>query len=113
MSLAATKIVKTTVEVVIEEPTKVLDDTNVVELIAAFANAKAAIKALDQQKSEIDSAIRALMGEATIGTVNGEKRVEIIHRTRAGLDSDLLKKAFPEAAKACATETAYTQLHAK
>lgn len=109
----ATKITKTIVEVVIEEPTKVLDDTNVVELIVALADAKAAIKALKEQQSEIDSAIRALMGEATIGTVEGVKRVEILHRTRAGLDSELLKKAFPEAAVACATETAYTQLQAK
>lgn len=113
MSLAATKITKTIVKVVIEEPTKVLDDTNVVELIVALADAKAAIKALKEKQSEIDSAIRALMGDATIGTVAGVKRVEILDRTRAGIDSDMLKKAFPEAAEACATETAYTQLQAK
>ena len=113
MSLAATKITKTVVEIVIEEPTKVLDDTNVVELIVALADSKAAIKALEQQKSEIDFAIRALMGDATIGTVAGVKRVEIFSRTRAGIDNEMLKKAFPEAAEACATETAYTQLQAK
>jgi predicted phage-related endonuclease len=109
----ATKITKTIVEVVIEEPTKVLDDTNVVELIVALADAKAAIKALETQKSEIDSQIRALMGEATIGTVDGVKRVEILHRSRDGIDSKMLKEVFPEAASACATITEYTQLQAK
>lgn len=104
---------KTVVETVIEESTMILDDTNVVDLIVAFADTKAAIKALEQQKSEIDSAIRALMGEATIGTVDGVKRVEILPRTRTGIDSEMLKKAFPEAAEACATETAYTVLQAK
>lgn len=111
--MATTTITKTVVETVIEESTMILDDTNVVELIVALADAKAAIKALEQQKSEIDSAIRALMGDATIGTVDGVKRVEILHRTRAGLDSDMLKKVFPEAAEACATTTEYTQLQAK
>lgn len=111
--VATTKITKTVVEVVLEEPTKVLDDTNVVELIVALADAKAAIKALTDQKDEIDSQIRALMGNALIGTVDGVKRVEILHRTRTGIDSDLLKKAFPEAAEACAKETPYTQLNAK
>jgi len=103
-----TETTKTSVSVVKEKA--VLDGTNADELINKFANAKESIKALEAVKNETEQALRELLGEAKFGTIAGVERIKVADRTRTNVDSDLLKKAFPEAYEACSSVTSYNFL---
>lgn len=109
----ATKITKVVVETTVVNPTVALDKTNASELIGTLNDLKAAAKSLDAQIKDTQEAIYALMGDATIGTVEGNTRVEIRETTRSGIDSKMLKEIFPEAAEKCATSTTYKSLITK
>jgi len=82
-------------------------------LITEYNDTKAAMKSLEDRKKEVEKALRDLMGEAEVGTIDGVDRLVIHSRTRSGLDKDALKEAFPEAYAACKTETNYTVLLTK
>ena len=101
------------VEVEVAADVVALDDTNAEEFIVRRNAAKAAIKELEAEKKAVDEALRALLGEATVGTLNGTDRVRILPRQREGIDSDLLKESFIEAYEATRKVTAYTILDAK
>lgn len=113
MSTSVISKTVTVIETVTEELSVALDNTNVEELIVAFADVKQAIKTLKEKQSEIDASLRALLGDAKIGTLNGVKRVEIVDRTREGLDMDLLKELHPDVILECGKTTQYTELRAK
>ena len=83
------------------------------KLIQSFNTAKAAMKALEAQKAEAEQALRELLGDAEVGTINGVERVRILKRNRSGIDREVLQVSFPEAYTACLTETPYTVLQAK
>jgi|APGre2960657404_1045060.scaffolds.fasta_scaffold04703_6 predicted phage-related endonuclease len=83
------------------------------KLIVSFNSTKAALKALEAQKLEVEGQIRELLGDAETGTINGVERVRILKRNRSGIDRETLQVSFPEAYTACLTETAYTVLQAK
>jgi predicted phage-related endonuclease len=82
-------------------------------LIVAFNNAKAAIKALEGEKAEAEKALRELLGDAEVGTINGVERVRIVSRVTSKIDRDLLKTGFPEAFEATYVQTPYTVLQTK
>lgn len=103
----------TTTQVVTETSTVELDSTNIATLLADFANAKLAIKELEKAKSELDNAIRELLGSAKTGTVDGLPVVELAPRTRTSVDSALLKLTHPEAFENCSKTTAYDIIVAK
>jgi len=102
----------TTTLTVVDE-VAVLDSTNVLTLIDELNEAKRAAKAAEERKDAADKAIRALLGDALIGTVDGAVRVELIPVVRNGVDTKMLRDLFPEAAEACATATEYTRLNTK
>ena len=104
---------KTVISTVVVEDSIALDNTNVEELIVSFADVKKAIKALEEKQAEINSSIRALLGDAKIGTLGGVKRVELVDRTREGIDMELLKKLHPDVIQECGKTTSYTELRAK
>lgn len=103
----------TTTQVVTETSTVELDNTNIANLLADFANAKLAIKELEKAKSELDSAIRDLIGSAKVGTVAGLPVVELAPRSRTNVDSTLLKEVYPEAFETCSKVSTYDIIVAK
>jgi len=103
----------TTTQVVTETSTVELDNTNIANLLADFANAKLAIKELEKAKSELDSAIRDLIGSAKVGTVAGLPVVELAPRSRTNVDSTLLKEVYPEAYETCSKVSTYDIIVAK
>ena len=110
MSVATT----TTTTVVTTETTAVaLDNTNIANLLADFANAKLAIKELEKAKSDLDKSIRELLGSALTGTVAGLPVVELAPRSRSSIDSELLKATHPEAFETCSKTSTYNIIVAK
>lgn len=103
----------TTTTVVTETTVVALDDSNIANLLADFANAKLAIKELEKTKSELDKAIRELLGTAVTGTVAGLPVVELAPRTRTSIDSELLKATHPEAFETCSKVSTYDIIVAK
>ena len=103
----------TTTQVVTETSTVELDSTNIANLLADFANAKLAIKELEKAKSELDNAIRELIGSAKTGTVKGLPVVELAPRSRTTIDSEKLKLSNPEAYEQCAKVSTYDIIVAK
>lgn len=103
----------TTTTVVTETTAVALDNSNIANLLADFANAKLAIKELEKAKSELDKAIRELLGSAVTGTVEGLPVVELAPRTRTSIDSELLKATHPEAFETCSKVSTYDIIVAK
>lgn len=90
-----------------------LDRAAAEALIVKFNEAKAAIKLFEADKAEAEAAIRALLGGATVGLIDGVERIRVQHRNLSKIDREALKTAFPEAYAAVLTESAYTVLQAK
>ena len=103
----------TTTSVVTETTAVALDNSNIATLLADFAVAKLAIKELEKAKSELDKAIRELLGTAVTGTVDGLPVVELAPRTRTGIDTELLKATHPEAYETCSKVSTYDIIVAK
>ena len=82
-------------------------------LIVEFNEAKAALKAIEAKKLEAETKLRAMLGTASVGAINGVERVRILTRNRSNIDREALKAAFPEAYTATLTESQYTVLQAK
>ncbi len=78
--------------------------------LADFANAKEAIKALEEQKANAEAILREALGNAEAGIVDGKVAVKVASRVRKGTDGKLLAEKFPEAYEATLTSTAYTFL---
>ena len=102
-------------KVVASEVSAVLLDTNAQEVeqaIADFNEAKRIMKQMDEQKKSAEAKLRALMGEAQVGLLNGVERVKISTRPRSDINKEDLKSAYPEAYELCLKETTYTVLTA-
>lgn len=98
------------VEVTTTSDFAILDGTNAEDLIVRFNAAKKAMKELEAEKKAVEAELRALLGDATIGTIGGIDRAFIQSITREGTDREALAKDFPEAWAATRTETTYTVL---
>jgi hypothetical protein len=101
----------TTVTFVTFEEVAFLDGME--DTIKAMNEAKKMIKHFEGLKSQAESALRAAMGSAKIGTINGTERVVISSRTRTGVNAQCLMEIFPEAYELTRTETEYTVLTTK
>lgn len=102
----------TTTTVTTTEETTPLDPA-MEATIVAFNAAKAAIKALEAQKLELETTLRVALGDAEVGTINGVERVRILHRTTSKIDREALRVGWPEAFEATLQQTPYTVLQAK
>jgi hypothetical protein len=105
-------ITTTTTQVVISENTTMLD-ASAEAVIAKFNETKAALKALEAQKDELDAQLRAMLLGNEIGMINGVERVRIVHRNTSKIDRKALQSAWPEAYEATLVESPYTVLQAK
>lgn len=100
-----------TTTLTVTDDVAVLDGTNVLELIDELNEAKRAAKAANERKDKADKAIRALLGDALIGTVDGAVRVELVPVVRRTVDMDLLKDFFAEAYRECLTVSEHKRLY--
>jgi hypothetical protein len=102
-------------KLVASEVSAVLLDTNAQEVeqaIADFNEAKRIMKQMDEQKKSAEAKLRAFMGEAQVGLLNGVERVKISTRPRTDINKEDLKSVYPEAYELCLKETTYTVLTA-
>lgn len=109
--MASTEITTTTTVVTTAQSSEL--GAKAEKLIVSFNSAKALMKAAEAQKLEAEQALRELMGDAEVGTINGVERVRIVTRNRSNIDRETLQVSFPEAYAASLTETSYTVLTAK
>lgn len=98
------------VEVATTADVAVLDGTNAADLIVRFNAAKKAMKELKAEKEAVEAELRALLGDATVGTIDGIDRAFIQSISREGIDRDTLARDFSEAYEATRTTTTYTVL---
>jgi predicted phage-related endonuclease len=82
-------------------------------VINQFVATRTMITELEKTKKELEAQIKAVLGDAEVGVVNGEIRIEAQKRSRAGVDSKKLALAFPEAYEAVQTTTDYVVLMVK
>lgn len=111
--MTTTKEVTTKTEITISVTSVALDKKAAEALIAEFNAAKIAIKTLEVKKQEAEKALREMLGDVEVGTINGVERVRIVHRNLSKIDRESLKTAFPEAYAAVLVESPYTVLQAK
>ena len=107
-----TSTITTTTTVVTTSEVAVLEKASE-QLLISFNDTKAAIKELEAKKAELEAQIRELLGDAKKATIDGVVRVTISDRTRSGVNTELLKAAFPEAFEATQTSTTYSVLTTK
>lgn len=79
-------------------------------IIARFTEAKKLAKAAEEAKKAAEAELRAMLGDAKVGTINGVERIKISERATTTVDRELLKSAFPEAFEATVGKTPYTIL---
>lgn len=103
----ATKVKTTTTSVEISKGSVDLD-RGVEALLKRFNETKAAIKALEAEKANMDKAIRELLGDAEVGVIDGVERVRIETRGRTDMNKELLKTVYPEAYEASLVKSSYT-----
>ena len=101
------------VEVEVAADVAVLDGTDAENLLVRFNAAKEAMRELEREKKAVEAEIRALMGEAKVGSIGGVDRLFFQSVTREGVDKEALAADFPEAYAAVRTETTYTVLKTK
>jgi predicted phage-related endonuclease len=101
-----------TVETKISTTTEVVDltGTNAAKLVAQFKAAKAAIKAMEEQKATAEAALRELLGDAEVGIINGVEHIKVAHSTNSKIDRKALQAGWPEAYEATLVATPYTFL---
>lgn len=73
-----------------------MDNTNALELMTRFNSIKETIKVLDAEKSEVESQLREILGDAEFGTLEGVDRLQLVSRTKSTLDTAHLKEYHPE-----------------
>jgi predicted phage-related endonuclease len=98
---------------VVVTPKVVVLPNAIVEQIINLNNAKEMIKKFEAQKEAADTAIRAALGDATVGIVNGEERIKLSPRENTYINQNILKESFPEAFEAASYKTPFTVLVTK
>jgi predicted phage-related endonuclease len=82
-------------------------------VINQFIATRTMITELEKTKKELEAQIKSVLGDAEVGVVNGEIRIEQSKRSRSGVDAKKLALAFPEAYEATQTTTDYVVLVVK
>lgn len=83
------------------------------DIINQFVATRDMLNSLEKTKKELEAQIKATLGDAEVGIVNGEIRIEQSKRSRSGVDTKKLALAFPEAYEATQTTTDYVVLVVK
>lgn len=80
------------------------------QAVKALAEARAAAKAAEAAVKAATAQVRALLGDATEGTVAGVTVVKVTTVTRHGIDGKALAKALPEVYAEYETTTTYERV---
>jgi len=78
------------------------------QALAAFTNAKEAIKAYEDKKAAAELVLRELLGNADVAVIGGVERFKLAHSTNSKIDRKVLQETFPEAFEATLVKTPYT-----
>lgn len=108
----AVKVVKV-VNIAQVENTAVELNADTQAVINQFIATRTMITELEKTKKDLEAQIKEVLGDAEVGVVNGEIRIEQSKRSRSGVDSKKLALAFPEAYEAVQTTTDYVVLVVK
>lgn len=65
-------------------------------------------KSMKARKDQLEDQLRALLGDAHIGTVKGVDRVKLVPGTNSSTDREALKRGWPEAWQSTTRVTSYT-----
>lgn len=77
----------------------------IAEAVAAFRHAQAQIKQWELVEKDARARIETALGESEIGTLDDKPVVRWTYVTSSRLDQTLLKGNFPDAFRACQTES--------
>ena len=110
--MTSTAVRTTVTEVTVTKTVRHLNKS-VDAVVKAFAKTKEDLKVLEAQKKALEEQIRNLMDGATVGYINGVKRVEILDRKLTKVDRKKLQEAYPEAYEATLVTTEYTIVDAE
>ena len=102
-----------TTTLVVVDDVAVLDGTNIESLIKELNDAKRAAEEAEERKDAADKAIRALLGDALIGTVDGAVRVELVPVERVTIDAKKLQAGWADAYTACQKVSEHKRLYTK
>ncbi|WP_174351849.1 lambda-exonuclease family protein [Paenibacillus sp. JMULE4] len=83
-----------------------------VGLIEKYLEKKQQIKDLEEEFSEVENLIKAILGNHEIG-ICGNYRVKWENRSRTGVDGKLLKERYPDIYQECLKFTKFRQLSIK
>lgn len=107
------KVISKVVQEVQFERNAVVLDSATQALINEFVATRDMLNSLEKTKKEIEARIREVLGDAEVGVVGSDVRIEVSKRTRKGIDQEKLKNYFSEAYEACGTATEYSVLVVK
>ena len=94
--MTSTAVRTTVTEVTVTKTVRHLNKS-VDAIVKAYAKTKEDAKVLEAQKKALEEQIRSLMDGASVGYINGVKRVEILDRKLTKVDRKKLQEAYPEA----------------
>lgn len=107
------KVISKVVQEVQFERNAVVLDADTQAVINEFVATRDMLNSLEKTKKELEARIREVLGDAEVGVVGSDVRIEVSKRSRKGIDQDKLKTVFAEAYEACATTTDYSVLVVK
>jgi hypothetical protein len=108
-----TKKAELTTTLTVVDEVAVLDGTDIEALIKELNDAKRAAAKAEERKEKADKAIRALMGDSLIGTVDGAVRVELVPIERVTIDAKKLLGGWADAYAACKKVSEHKRLYTK
>jgi len=82
-------------------PGKAVELTGLAAVVDALAEARERAKMYDQLCKDLEATVKARMGDAEIGTIDGEPMVSFKSTLRQALSQKKLKTHFPLVALAC------------
>jgi len=107
------KVVNKVVQEVQVEQTAVVLDATSQAIINEFFTTRTMVNELTKTQKALEAQVKAILGDAEVGIVDGVVRICRETRHKNYLDSKKLKVAFPEAFDACSEDKPYVVLVAK
>lgn len=107
------KVVSKVVQEVQVEQTAVVLDKTQEAVINEFFTTRNTVNELKKTQKALEAQVKEIIGDAEVGLVDGQVRIQQSFRSKSGIDMEKLKTAFPEAFEACQTSSPYVVLVAK
>jgi hypothetical protein len=85
-------------------------DPQLLDVIKSFEDSKELMRFAEQQKELHEKVLREAMGDAKVGTIDGEVVLTVNNGSNTRIDKGILQAAFPEAYTAALVTKRYTYL---